>query len=272
MQNTKNYNLKKPDADDFILVSDFNFNADIIDNLLKKIEDAIGTLGEDGQSLKDLLAKKADLDDYKKVVKSQMPDMEQYRDVLIYEARGNFPSHGDGRKLYVAKNTRKLYYYSTDAGTYREVAESLELGETWNTAYRGDRGKAAYDHSQTKHLQLGESSDTAYRGDRGRIAYDHSQKSHLQLGETSSTAYRGDRGKVAYDHSQSAHLRLGESSGTAYRGDRGKIAYDHSQSAHAPASALSRSQSYTRSEIDEKMRKVKEEIDSGIIEKILLLG
>ena len=31
-----------------------------------------------------------------------------------------------------------------------ELGSDLELGETSDTAYRGDRGKAAYDHSQTK--------------------------------------------------------------------------------------------------------------------------
>ena len=67
-------------------------------------------------------------------------------------------------------------------------------------------GKLDTSHETNKpHISLGETSTTAYRGDRGKIAYDHSQSAHLSLGETSSTAYRGDRGKIAYDHSQSAH-------------------------------------------------------------------
>ena len=74
-------------------------------------------------------------------------------------------------------------------------------------------------------LLLGETASTAYRGDRGKTAYDHSQSAHLALGETDSTAYRGDRGKTAYDHSQSAHLALGETAGTAYPGDKGATAY-----------------------------------------------
>lgn len=32
---------------------------------------------------------------------------------------------------------------------YAEISSSLALGETMDTAYRGDRGKIAYDHSQT---------------------------------------------------------------------------------------------------------------------------
>jgi phage-related tail fiber protein len=38
---TQNYNLKKPEQDDFYNVEDFNDNADIIDEKLKEIEDGI---------------------------------------------------------------------------------------------------------------------------------------------------------------------------------------------------------------------------------------
>lgn len=43
---------------------------------------------------------------------------------------------------------------SPDLTVFFSVAalpQSIELGETYNTAYRGDRGKIAYDHSQTAH-------------------------------------------------------------------------------------------------------------------------
>ena len=39
MEYTQNYNLKKPEQDDFYNVEDFNDNADIIDQKLKEIED-----------------------------------------------------------------------------------------------------------------------------------------------------------------------------------------------------------------------------------------
>ena len=38
---TPNYELKKPDADDFYDVKDFNDNADIIDQALKSQDDAL---------------------------------------------------------------------------------------------------------------------------------------------------------------------------------------------------------------------------------------
>ena len=48
---------------------------------------------------------------------------------------------------------------------------ALRLGETFDTAYRGDRGKTAYDHSQAAHLELGTTSLKAFRGDYGNTAY-----------------------------------------------------------------------------------------------------
>lgn len=145
--------------------------------------------------------------------------------------------------------------------------KGLTLGEASDTAYRGDRGKIAYDHSQSPHAPSNayskESMDTIVEGIK---------KNMLTLGETSSTAYRGDRGKLAYDHSRSTHLGLGETSGTAYRGDRGKIAYDHSQSPHAPADALSREESYSREQVDEIIKKTTEEINNDIYALILGLS
>lgn len=135
--------------------------------------------------------------------------------------------------------------------------KGLVLGEAEDTAYRGDRGKIAYDHSQSPHAP-----SNAYSKESMDTIVNNIMKGMLKLGETSDTAYRGDRGKLAYDHSRSAHLGLGETSTTAYRGDRGKIAYDHSQSPHAPVDALKRSESYSRAELDSKMDEVKTYNDS----------
>lgn len=53
-------------------------------------------------------------------------------------------------KIYVVLSEgdyqNKTYRWS--GTTYVEISQSLALGETSSTAYRGDRGKAAYDHSQ----------------------------------------------------------------------------------------------------------------------------
>lgn len=56
-------------------------------------------------------------------------------------------------KIYVVlssgANQNKIYRWSGSA--YAEISSSIALGETASTAYRGDRGKIAYDHSQATH-------------------------------------------------------------------------------------------------------------------------
>lgn len=49
-------------------------------------------------------------------------------------------------KIYVNKADNKTYRWS--GSDMVEISASLALGETSGTAYRGDHGKAAYDHSQ----------------------------------------------------------------------------------------------------------------------------
>lgn len=52
-------------------------------------------------------------------------------------------------KIYMDLATNKTYRWSGTALV--EISASLALGETEATAYRGDHGKVAYDHSQTAH-------------------------------------------------------------------------------------------------------------------------
>ena len=56
---------------------------------------------------------------------------------------------GESGKIYVDLSTNKTYRWSGSA--FVEISASLALGETSSTAYRGDRGKIAYDHSQAAH-------------------------------------------------------------------------------------------------------------------------
>ena len=87
----------------------------------------------------------AELDSTGKVPSSQLPSFVD--DVLEYDSMSTFPTTGETGKIYVAKDTNKTYRWSGTA--YVEISPSLALGETSSTAYRGDRGKTAYDHSQT---------------------------------------------------------------------------------------------------------------------------
>ena len=69
-------------------------------------------------------------------------------DVLEYNGKSNFPTTGESGKIYVDTSTNKTYRWG--GTTYVEISSSLALGETDSTAYRGDRGKIAYDHANAK--------------------------------------------------------------------------------------------------------------------------
>lgn len=58
---------------------------------------------------------------------------------------------GEGGKIYVDLSTEKTYRWSGSA--FVEISASLALGETASTAFAGDKGKIAYDHSQSTHAR-----------------------------------------------------------------------------------------------------------------------
>ena len=91
----------------------------------------------------------AELDANGLVPASQLPSYVD--DVLEYASTTVFPSTGVSGKIYVALDTNLTYRWS--GTTYVEISPSLALGETSSTAYRGDRGKTAYDHSQSTHAR-----------------------------------------------------------------------------------------------------------------------
>lgn len=86
----------------------------------------------------------AELDDSGKVPSDQLPSYVD--DALEYEDVDAFPETGESGKIYVDTTTNKTYRWG--GSSYVEISASLALGETSSTAYRGDRGKVAYDHSQ----------------------------------------------------------------------------------------------------------------------------
>ena len=98
----------------------------------------------------------AELDSSGKVPSSQLPS---YVDDVIegYLSGGKFYKEsehtteiaGESGKIYVNLSDGKTYRWSGRA--YVEISASLALGETSSTAYRGDRGVIAYNHSQTAH-------------------------------------------------------------------------------------------------------------------------
>jgi len=67
-------------------------------------------------------------------------------DVLEFADLASFPATGENAKIYIALDTNITYRWG--GSSYVTIGSSLALGETAQTAYRGDRGKIAYDHSQ----------------------------------------------------------------------------------------------------------------------------
>lgn len=96
----------------------------------------------------------AELDSTGKIPSSQLPSfvddvIEGYlhTDGKFYEEAAHTTEiTGESSKIYVDLTDNLTYRWSGSA--FVEISESIALGETSSTAYRGDRGKEAYDHSQ----------------------------------------------------------------------------------------------------------------------------
>lgn len=88
----------------------------------------------------------AELDAEGKVPSFQLPSYVD--DVLEYSSINAFPRIGETGKIYVSTSNNTTYRWS--GSQYVPIGSSLALGETSSTAYRGDRGKIAYDHAQAK--------------------------------------------------------------------------------------------------------------------------
>lgn len=120
----------------------------------------------------------ATLDETGIIPSSQLPSYVD--DVLEFDTETDFPKTGETGKIYVAKDTNKTFRWS---GTqYTEIAKSIVLGTTASTAFRGDYGQIAYEHSQVAHVTgiKGQEEDT-YRTGQVNITLDNigaAAKSH----------------------------------------------------------------------------------------------
>lgn len=84
----------------------------------------------------------AELDENGLVLASQLPS---YVDAVEeHDSLSDFPVTGESGKIYVATDTSLTYRWAGSG--YVEISPSIALGETSSTAYRGDRGAAAYAH------------------------------------------------------------------------------------------------------------------------------
>lgn len=125
----------------------------------------------------------AELDSSGKVLSSQLPSYVD--DVLSYTTQSNFPTIGESGKIYIAEDTNKTYRWA--GGYYVEISPSIALGETSATAYRGDRGKVAYDHSQVAHAPANaqKNSDITKAEIEAKLTGDINTHTHNQYIESS---------------------------------------------------------------------------------------
>ena len=86
----------------------------------------------------------AELDWTGKVPTAQLPSYVD--DVIMVANFASLPWTGETDKIYVTEDTNLTYRWNWSS--YTEISASLALWETSSTAYRWDRGKTAYDHSQ----------------------------------------------------------------------------------------------------------------------------
>ncbi len=86
----------------------------------------------------------AELDWTGKVPTAQLPSYVD--DVIMVANFAALPWTGETDKIYVTEDTNLTYRWNWSS--YTEISASLALWETSSTAYRWDRGKTAYDHSQ----------------------------------------------------------------------------------------------------------------------------
>lgn len=103
-----------------------------------------GDVGAIASSEKGVASGVATLDEGGKVPVSQLPSY--VSDIIEGDNKEAFPETGEANKIYVAKDTNLTYRWSGSA--YVEISQSIALGETSATAFAGDKGKIAYDHSQ----------------------------------------------------------------------------------------------------------------------------
>ena len=115
-----------------------------------------GDVGAIAASLKGANNGVAELDGTGKVPSAQLPSFVD--DVIEgYLHQGKFykeSAHttaitGEAGKIYVDLASLKTYRWSGTA--FVVISDTITLGETSSTAFRGDRGKTAYEHSQAAH-------------------------------------------------------------------------------------------------------------------------
>lgn len=156
---TTNYELTKPAYSDQADIGVINADLDAIDAQMKTNADAAASAMGAATEAQRLAGEAQEAADNKLGPESPLPAenltgtvptscLPAYvDDVVEYANRAAFPATGEAGKIYVDLATNLAYRWGGSA--YVEISPSIALGETSGTAYRGDRGAAAYAHGVT---------------------------------------------------------------------------------------------------------------------------
>ena len=175
----------------------------VVDNLTST-SSADALSAKQGKALKDEIDTKCPLVNGK-VPSANLPSYVD--DVLEYANLASFPTTGETGKLYIALDTSLIYRWT--GSTYASTSSALALGETTTTAYRGDRGKTAYDHSQA----TGNPHSTAIGDIAGlQTAIDDAAVNFAAPTVNSQTGTAYTVGTVTTDNNGKTYLRMTSSS------------------------------------------------------------
>lgn len=147
----------------------------------------------------------AELDGSGKVPAEQLPSYVD--DVVEFANKAAFPADGESGKIYVAQDTNITYRWS---GTgYVEISASLALGETSSTAYRGDRGKTAYDHSQVTGNPHGTTAQQVGAVPTSRTVNNKALSENITLSAADVSAAPSSHTTVVASSTALGHVKIG---------------------------------------------------------------
>ena len=113
-----------------------------------------------------------------------------YNNAFYEDEEHDVEIEAQSSKIYVDLSNNLTYRWSGTA--YVEISKSLAIGETSSTAFRGDRGKIAYDHSQAAHART-DATNVADSSTNGNILVNGSQVNvytHPSYTQRSSGLYK----------------------------------------------------------------------------------
>ena len=165
----------------------------------------------------------AELDENGLIPSAQLPSYVD--DILEFEDTEHFPETGESGKIYVALDTNLTYRWGGSA--YVFVGSSLALGETSSTAYRGDRGKAAYE-AAVVNPDVVPTEDSANLVKSGGVYNELALKApkanpvftgSISLGRKANTTVGSNSVAEGYDVTASGNYSYAEGGGTTASGN-----------------------------------------------------